>query len=170
MFLVALILTAVTVTLNYGFTLLLPLFQPGPFGGGNSLQLYVFTESLASFAFSPIISFLIFYKIGSMISVKTISDHFHILRSTFMGGAAGYAVGYAGLMAYLWVANGSGSFGPNTDWLLELGQIALAFVRGGIDMAFLAFAGVMVGTLRSSAKSSGATGPTPTTPENNTSA
>ena len=165
LFLVALMLATASLALNFGFALFSQqLFQSG-LVEGRDFQLYSLAQSLASFLFSPVISFLVFYKVGSSMSVKTISDHFRVLTNAFAGGATGYAIGFAGLTAYLWMAQGSSSFGANTDWLLESAQLILEFAQAGIGIAFVAFAGVVVGFLRSSAKGPRAASPNSETPD-----
>ena len=152
LFIIASVLAAVIFGLDYVLALYLqPFFLGGSTGGTNSFELYSFIESVISFLLSPVVSFLVFYKIGSRVLVKTLTDHFRVLTSAFTGGLVGSVVPYFGFVAYLWLTGGTAApFGPDTNWLVSVAQPTLGLLRGGIDFAFLAFAGVIIGDLRSS--------------------
>lgn len=157
-FAAALILTVVSFGLDYALVFILqPLEVSNLTGGGNPFELFNLVLTFVLFVFNPVVSFVIFYKLGSRISVQTNSDHYRILEGSFGGGFAGYAIGYLGFSIYEAIATGGAPLGPNTDWFLWSAQVILELVRGGISMAFLAFAGVMVGALRSAVPGAAAT-------------
>ncbi len=85
-FTVTLLTAAAAFGLQYALTLLLlPLMQSGMNGVGSH-QLYSVAQSLIQFAFNPAFCFLIFYRIGTMTSVRTTADHFRVLTGAFTGG------------------------------------------------------------------------------------
>jgi hypothetical protein len=122
-------------------------------GQEDLYQAYNLLSSLVLFAFNPVICFLVFYKIGSTEDFSVDSGYFKLLKNSFIGGLLGFVIGYLGIVALDTVLYGTSPiFGATTlGWLVFFVQFAIGVVRGGIDLTFLAFAGAIVGKLRSGA-------------------
>ncbi|MDA4125951.1 MAG: hypothetical protein OK452_01945 [Thaumarchaeota archaeon] len=166
-FIVAFALTVATYSLGFGISIYFQQFFQSSFlnGGANLIEVYNLVESIIGFVFNPVICFLIFYKIGSRISIQTFSDHVRLLTSSFAGGLTGYGVGYLFLIAYELIAYHSFNVaGPNTDWFLWSASFTVQFLRGGVAVAFLAFTGIVIGGFRSHRTSVTATSVESTTP------
>ncbi len=142
-FLITLLLTAANYALEIGVSLA---FRPASV---DQAQLYALVTSFVFFVYNPIVMFAIFYSMGPRTQIRAPSDHLRVLTHSFLGALAGWGVGFLGFAVYQLATQGSFSIGPNTDWLNFSAQLGLALVRQGVAVAFVAFAGVTIGRLRS---------------------
>jgi hypothetical protein len=147
--LAALLLTAGTLILEFLLSYLLRAYLfSNIFAAPDVTESYNLLTSLVFFAFNPVLCFLVFYKIGGTSKFEFGPSFIGLLKNAFIGGVAGYALGFLGTIAIEALITSSNPVGAQTNWLLYGGQLALGLVRGGIDITFLAFAGVAVGAFR----------------------
>ena len=102
-------------------------------------------QNLINFAISPVIFLYVFYRLGSRLKANPSSSYFQLLEYSFLGGIAGYVLGYILTVGVIWATQGGYSFGDS--WFAFV--IAISVVREAVFMALFAFTGVYVGYLRS---------------------
>jgi len=124
-------------------------------------QLYNLLDNSIVFIFNPLIAFLVFYRLSSSSSVGIGAHYVGLVKNCFLGGLVGYSVGYLALVAVNAITTGFDLVAA-TIGLVDLANLALGMLRGGLDIAFLGFAGVVVGSLRAQ----GQTSPSAPTPSN----
>jgi hypothetical protein len=153
-FLAALLLSLATYLLGYLFSYLaVPLIASGLLGTGNAYQEYSYIQTILLFVFNPIICLLVFYRIGSFSRIQGVTGYFGFLKYAFAGGTVGYAGIFLFYVGYTSMTAGYDVFGIANDWATFLVNFFIGTARGAIDMALIAFAGVMVGRLNSTAAS-----------------
>jgi hypothetical protein len=157
--LAALLLSVATYSLGYLFSFLInPLVSSGLLGTTDPFQIFSLVESILLFVFNPVLCLLVFYRIGGFSRIRAVAGYFGFFTYAFVGSAIGYVASLLVLIGIESVTTGYNIFTPGTDWLTLLGNIVLGTARGGVDMALIAFGGVMVARLRSGPQpSTGAT-------------
>lgn len=120
--------------------------------GVGQFELYSMLQNLTLFVFNPVISFLVFYRLGETSDVRLDSGYFYLIRNPFIGGLLGYSLVYFANVSLNAVASGFDAVAASLSGT-DLINLILGLLRGGADMAFLGFAGVVVGSLRIRARS-----------------
>jgi len=103
-------------------------------------------ENLIVFGVGVVVFLYVFYRIGSKLQTDPGSDYQSLIEYSFMGGLAGYTLGYFVTVGIIWVAQG---FTMGYPWYTYVLQLIISLVREAVFMAVFAFTGVYLGYLRS---------------------
>lgn len=122
------------------------LLQTAILQGMEQYQLYGILDTTLFFVFNPILCFLIFFRLGSMLNFTSGPSNFRLLKYAFAGGLIGYGLCFAGELAYGLLTNYAGVF--NADWLVISADFVIGALRGSADILFLAFTGIIIGVMR----------------------
>ncbi len=144
---VALLLAVGTYTVQILLSLVFSqLLETALLQGVQQYQLYGLLDTTLFFVFNPVLCFLIFYRVGSMLNFQSGPSYFRLLKYAFAGAAVGYALCFVGELVYGLATNYSGV--TNADWLVISIDFVVGALRGSADILFLAFTGVIIGTMR----------------------
>ncbi len=146
---VALLLTAATSVLAFAFYVFVtvPLNRGLPFNS-DLPQITNLLGSLAVFVFNPVICFVVFYRISGALVFQSSSEYLDLMKYSFVGGAAGFALGYSAELGLAAVTLGTGFYFPDIFGVIPLANLALGIVRTGLTTMFLVTAAVAFGRFR----------------------
>jgi len=108
-------------------------------------------QNLIVFAVGVVIFLYVFYRMGTKLQTDPGSGYLSIIEYSFMGGLAGYILGYLVQVGISWAAQGGFIIGY--PWYTYVLQLVISLVREAVFMAVFAFAGVYLGYLHSRRKS-----------------
>jgi len=123
------------------------LANPTALGNPSIYELYNLTLSLVSILFDPIVLFIVFYRVGSLLDVDVHSRYFGILWFAFSGSWVAGVLSYfiETLLSYTYFGGGTTGFYPAGLYAVT---IVFGTARGAIASAFVAFAGILLGYRR----------------------
>jgi hypothetical protein len=107
-------------------------------------------QNLIDFVFGILVFLYVFFRLGSRFETDPGPDYLRLLEFSFLGGIAGYILGYLVQVGIIWA--GQGGFVIGFPWNIYVLQFLISLIRESIFMAAFAFTGVYLGYLRAKDK------------------
>jgi hypothetical protein len=107
-------------------------------------------QNLIDFVLGILVFLYVFFRLGSRFETDPGPDYLRLLEFSFLGGIAGYILGYLVQVGIIWA--GQGGFATGAPWDIYVLQFLISLIRESIFMAVFAFTGVYLGYLRGKGK------------------